>query len=67
LTPGSGRSGLGHRIAAIQIGVEQIERGHVEGRRNGDLGAVRDQSLGEVEARLTVVETPVDVGSRDVE
>ena len=47
------------------LGVEQVERGDVERGGHGHFRTRLDQP--EVEARLSVVEASVDVGSRDVE
>ena len=54
-------------VAPEELGVEEVERAHVERRRHRHSGAVAGEPFGEVEPGLTVVEARVDVGAGDVE
>ncbi len=53
-------------VASVPFGVQEVESAHVQGRRNRDPSPSIDESLGEVEAHLPLVETPVDVRGPDV-
>ena len=46
-------------------GVDEIQRAHVEGGRHRRLGAGGDQSFGELDAAVPVIEAAVDVGRRN--
>lgn len=61
------RVGLDRTIAVVQLRVNQIERADVERGGHGHLGAGGNEELDEVEARLSVVKTAVDMGRGDVD
>ena len=54
-------------VSPEEVGMEQIECGHVERGRHDDLAAIALKFLGEVESGVTVVETRVDVGAGDID
>ena len=49
-----------------QVGMDEIDRAHVEGRWHANFAAERRHPLDEIEARLPEVKTAVDVRPLDV-
>jgi hypothetical protein len=59
--------GLGHsRITLVEIRVEQVEGGDIQGRRNLHPAVTIDQHLGKVDTRPAVVGASVDMRRLDV-
>ena len=54
-------------IPSVQVGVQEVERRHVQGRGHDDGRPVGGQAFGEVQRSPPVVQARVDMGGGDVE
>ncbi|MDR8801405.1 hypothetical protein FEP89_02137 [Burkholderia multivorans] len=61
------RVALDRTVAAVQLGMDQVERADVQRGRHRDARTRRDEIVDEVETRLPVIQTAVDMRARDVD